>query len=234
MAQNHDVDPTFVAANIAFIGQKPAMTGLLLAAIIKKSNRYRYKVTRTDNKGCSITFYEKYGNTWEEIGVSDFVESDAQAAGLVNGSNQNWRKYPKAMYFWRAMSQGARMYAPDALAGMCCHLIEEVAPETDVDEDGVPVVDAIVVERKPLTEATLKEIESEIARTGAPLDKVLAYYGVTQIKDLDESDGEELVKRLSVRPTVSQPTVAPEPELAPTVKTPAKKKKTLEDEEVVV
>lgn len=105
------------------IGAIAAMTGIfivkgrvtlsanLIAAIIMRSLKYRYRVTRLDDTGCEIAFYE--GN--QEIGRSVFNEGDAKAAGLAGGDN--WRKFPRNMYFARAMSNGAKWYCPDVFAG---------------------------------------------------------------------------------------------------------------------
>ncbi len=167
MARAHDLSPTFVAAQLAFISGKPAMSGLMLAAILKKSGRYRYKVTRTEAKGCSITFFEKVDGSWQELGVSEFTSADAALAGLTN-RNDNWKKFEKAMNFWRAMSQGARFYCPDALAGGCVHLIEELSPGTAVDEDGVPVIDVECVTTGPRTDNAeeLKAVRELCEATG--------------------------------------------------------------------
>ena len=212
IAQNHDLDPSFVAANLAFIGQKPAMTGLLLAAMVKKSKRYRYKVLRSDNKGCSIQFLEWVDRKWEEIGVSDFTETEASLAGLLHGPNVNWKKYPKAMYFWRAMSQGVRMFAPDALAGFCCHLVEEVEPNVPVNEDGVPIVEAIPVSRLDLQRVT--DILRECRRTGTNPQRVVEFFQKRELEDLTPTEAEVVLERLKARPTVSGEVSSP-PESSP-------------------
>jgi hypothetical protein len=212
IAQNHNLDPSFVAANLAFIGQKPAMTGLLLAAMVKKSKRYRYKVLRSDNKGCSIQFLEWVDRKWEEIGLSDFTETEASLAGLLQGSNVNWKKYPKAMYFWRAMSQGVRMFAPDALAGFCCHLVEEVDPNLPVNEDGVPIVEAISFTRLDIQRIT--DILRECKRTGTNPQRVVEFFQKKELEDLTPLEAEMVLKRLNRRPTVSGE-ASPPPESTP-------------------
>jgi hypothetical protein len=83
----------------------------LIGAAIKRSARYNYKIDRMDNTGCVIGFYED----GQLIGTSEFTEADAKAAGLLAG--ENWKKYPRNMYFARAMSNGARWYCPDVFNG---------------------------------------------------------------------------------------------------------------------
>lgn len=106
------------------IGAIAAMTGIyivkgrvtlsanLMAAQIKRSGRYNYRVTRLDDTGCEIAFYE--GS--QEIGRSSFTADDAKAAGLWNSSDP-WKKTPRNMLFARAMSNGAKWYTPDVFSG---------------------------------------------------------------------------------------------------------------------
>lgn len=105
------------------IGAISAMTGIyivkgritlsanLMAAQIKRSGKYDYRITRMDDTGCVITFYQ----AGQPIGESAFDEADAKAAGLLNGDN--WKKFPRNMYFARAMSNGAKWYTPDVFSG---------------------------------------------------------------------------------------------------------------------
>jgi hypothetical protein len=106
------------------IGSIAAMTGIylvkgrvtlsanLMAAQIKRSGKYNYRVARLDDTGCELVFFE--GN--QEIGRSSFTADDAKAAGLLNSSDP-WRKTPRNMYFARAISNGAKWYTPDVFSG---------------------------------------------------------------------------------------------------------------------
>jgi hypothetical protein len=100
------------------IGDIAAMTGIyivkgkvslsanLMAALVKRSGRYDYRVKRLDDKGCEIAFYDN----GQPIGASTFTEEDARKAGL---GGDNWKKFPRNMYFARAMSNGVKFYCPD-------------------------------------------------------------------------------------------------------------------------
>lgn len=189
MAKNHGLDPCFVAANITFISGKPACTGLYLGAVLKKTRRYRYKKDEKLSSDTKVVlrFLEKVDGQWEEIGTSGFSLDDAKRAGLL--SNQTWAKYPARMCFWRALSAGAREYCPDAIAGGCTHLIEELAPDAEYDEDAVPVVSvvkaeingppaadtaALVAEVKRLAEATRTSLAKVESHLGGPLGSLTA------------------------------------------------------------
>lgn len=83
----------------------------LIAAAIKRTSKYNYRVVRMDDKGCEIVFLED----GQEVGRSSFTEEDAKKAGLAGGDN--WRKYPRNMYFARALSNGAKWFCPDVFGG---------------------------------------------------------------------------------------------------------------------
>jgi hypothetical protein len=121
------------------IGAIAAMTGIyivkgrvtlsanLMAAQIKRSGRYNYRVTRLDDAGCEIVFTEQ----GQEIGRSSFTAEDAKAAGLWNSSDP-WKRTPRNMLFARAISNGAKWYCPDVFSG----------PVYTPDEiEAVPIVD---------------------------------------------------------------------------------------------
>lgn len=106
------------------IGDIAAMTGIyivkgrvtmsanLMASLIKRSGKYNYRVTRMENDGVTIVFYEGR----DEIGTSSFSADDAKAAGLW-GSSDPWKKTPRNMLFARAMSNGAKWFCPDIFSG---------------------------------------------------------------------------------------------------------------------
>ena len=107
-----------------------------MAAAIKRSGRYDYRATTTEDS-CSITFYDLTQRDDDgrptEIGTTSFSMDDAKRAGLTG---QNWKKYPKAMLFARAISAGYREHCPDAL-GMAPVYIEEHG-ETEIPAPSKP------------------------------------------------------------------------------------------------
>lgn len=106
------------------IGPMAAMTGIhivqgrvtlganLIAAAIKASGRYSYRVTQMDAEAVSIDFTE-HGQT---IGTATFTKADAQAAGLW-GKTGPWKQHPRNMLFARAISNGAKWFCPDVFTG---------------------------------------------------------------------------------------------------------------------
>ena len=119
----------------------------LLASLVKQHPRYDYRVQEHNERGCRIVFTEG----GEEIGVSTFTLDDAKRAGL---GGTNWTKYPQAMLFARALTQGVRWYCPDVTAGAPAYSPEELADGEVVEELQVEATD-----RAELLEQLATEIE---------------------------------------------------------------------------
>ena len=122
--------------SLHIIQGKVVLGSNVMAAAIKRSGRYDYRATTTEDS-CAITFYDLTQRDEDgrptEIGTTSFSMDDAKRAGL-NG--QNWKKYPKAMLFARAISAGYREHCPDAL-GMAPVYIEEHG-ETEIPAPAKP------------------------------------------------------------------------------------------------
>ncbi|MHC5720453.1 MAG: hypothetical protein ACYTX0_52630, partial [Nostoc sp.] len=116
---------------IHIINGKPSIGANLMAAAVKRSGKYNYRITGHDSNGCTIMFYEN----GEVIGESTFTRDDAIAAGALDGKNgHTWKKFPRNMMFNRAMSNGVRWYCPDIFAGSVAYTPEEL--DCQVDEEG--------------------------------------------------------------------------------------------------
>jgi hypothetical protein len=112
---------------IHIIKGKPVLGANLIATLIKQHPHYDYRVRQLDDNGCVIAFYENR----EEVGVSSFTAADAKAAGL---SGDNWRKFPRNMYFARAISNGAKWFTPGVFGGAAVYTADELG--ANVDEEG--------------------------------------------------------------------------------------------------
>jgi len=109
--------PVYSMQNINMIRNCLACSANTMALLVKKSGHYNYRIKEHHDKSCSIVFYESDGDKWVEAGESTFTIEDAKRAELVK-PDSGWIKYPRAMLFSRAISQGARLYCPDAIGGV--------------------------------------------------------------------------------------------------------------------
>jgi hypothetical protein len=76
----------------------------LMAAAVKRSDKYNYRVAEMTDKVCKIIFLEG----GQEVGESAFSLEDAKRAGT-----KNIDKFPRNMLFARALSNGVRWFCPD-------------------------------------------------------------------------------------------------------------------------
>jgi hypothetical protein len=84
----------------------------LTAALVRGSGVYDYAIKRWDNQGCTLVFTRNGKALDPEI---TFDEADARKANLLGGDN--YRRFPRSMYFARAMTMGARAHCPDLFGG---------------------------------------------------------------------------------------------------------------------
>lgn len=117
---------------VAVIQGKPVIGANLLAAAVKQTGRYNYRVTEHTAEICTIAFYEGKISADTCVGTSTFTMKDAQAAGLAG--KDNWKKYPRNMLFARAIANGQKWYAPDVFNGVTVYTPDELG--ASVDEDG--------------------------------------------------------------------------------------------------
>lgn len=152
--QELGLGPMASMTGIHMIEGKPTLSANLLAAQVKRHPVYDYIVRDHQDAGCRIEFFQN----GESIGISEFNTGDAEKAGMAR--KQNWQRYPKAMMFARALSQGVRWYCPDVTAGSPAYVPEELGGEVIEDESTEPAPVAAV----PSAEAGLQgEVVAEIA-----------------------------------------------------------------------
>lgn len=143
---------------------RPALAANVMAAKVKSSGKYDYRVIKQDNQSCEIEYLERpdhLSDKWVSLGKSTFTLEDARRAGT-----QNLDKFPRNMLFARAMSNGVKWFCPDITQGLTVYEPTELGAE--VDEDG-KVVNATAT---PPRYATLDEtpIEEIKATTQPPVE----------------------------------------------------------------
>lgn len=125
--------PIASMTGINIIQGKIGIGANLIAAAVKRSGRYDYRVLTMSEKVCDIEFFENINGKRESIGKSTFTAEDAAKAGT-----QNMGKFPRNMLFARAISNGVKWYTPDVTGGPV-YTPEELG--ATVNEDG-EIIDA--------------------------------------------------------------------------------------------
>src|SRR5262245_53664451 len=74
------VGPITAMTSLYVVKGRVTMHATLIAARIKSSGRYDYRVVRSDDAGCAIAWLDR----GEKVGESTFTLEDARKAGLTN------------------------------------------------------------------------------------------------------------------------------------------------------
>jgi hypothetical protein len=205
------LDAMTAMSQIFFINGKPAMTAGLQARLIKQSGKYRYEVREKTTKLCKLEFFEYVEDTnddgkkrkqWRSIGYEEFGEEDAKMAGLLNGPNAaNYKKFPKNMYFARAITNGFRTYTPDAIpTGGTIYLPEELDQNVKVDySSGDGVVTEIEGEVVTVEKTRLATVLALIQATNSDLAMFLKQFDVDDPAKLTNVQLDEATRLLELK-----------------------------------
>lgn len=139
--------PFSAMQSLHIVQGKPVMAANAIAARVKASGHYNYRIRRLDNTGCSIEFFEG----GHSVGISSFDQKDAEDAGLLG--KDNWKKFKRNMYFSRAISNGARWYCPDVYGGSAVYTAEELDPDTKIDTQTGEVITVTAAPEEPVERA---------------------------------------------------------------------------------
>jgi len=142
------IGPIAALSSIHVVEGRPTAGASLLAAMVKRSGRYDYRVVTRSDAECVLEWFD----AGKSVGMSGFNVDDAKRAGLWGKAN--WNKYPRAMLFARALTEGLRVFAPDA-AGGALYTPEELRPDAVADEDGV------IVEAAPIPRIEIAQTPSD-------------------------------------------------------------------------
>ena len=157
------LSPFAAVQGIHVIQGRPALSANLIAAAIKSSPKYDYRVLELTAEACEIEIFERVGGKLEALGKSKFTAADARAAGT-----QNMAKFARNMLFARAISNAARWYCPDLFSGNTVYVPEELGAVVDGDGNVIELPSAA----KPLASAPAAPAAPASASTApaAPVD----------------------------------------------------------------
>jgi hypothetical protein len=120
------IGPIASMRGIDIIKGEVSLSAGMVAAMVRRSGVYDYRVERWDNDACEIVFTR---NRRPLTPSSVFTLADAEQAGL---RGDNYRKFPRNMLFARAMTNGARVHCPEVFVGAV------YTPDELVDGEVVP------------------------------------------------------------------------------------------------
>ncbi len=135
---------------------RPALHANLMAAIIKKSGKYDYRVLKLDDTECELVFSQD----GENVGNSKFTLDDAKKADL--SGKEVYKKYPRNLLFARALSNGAEWYCPDAFGGQTPYVPEELG-EDNAERDSKTIIE-LPDNKVEAIEKLVKSVESSQPR----------------------------------------------------------------------
>jgi hypothetical protein len=110
-------------ASINIIEGRPSLSGAAMAALIKLSGKYKYKIIALTDELCTIRILED-GQILEPD--STFTLAEAKNAG-INGKT-TWKGYGQDMLFNRAIGRAFRRHTPELAAGGVLYADGEITP----------------------------------------------------------------------------------------------------------
>ncbi len=206
--------PIASMTGVHIIKGRPSIGAGLMAAAIKRSGRYDYKVREISSAVCKLEFFERSGDGWASLGESSFSVEDARMAGTSSGDT--YKHFPRNMLFARALSNGAKWYTPDIFGGpvyLPDELGARVNPETGEIIDQPTPTQAEPYEPQadgPITEDQVKRLWA-IARahkwTEAQVKALISseVYKHDSTKDIYRSEYEALIETLKSGPPAADP-----------------------------
>ena len=127
--QELGVPPMQAMRGIHVVDGNPQLSAGLIAALVKRSGRYDYRVSEASDTAVVLEWRERTdAGGWETVGRSDFTLAEAKTANLAGKAN--WKTYTEDMLFARALTRGARRYCPDVFGG-AVYTIGEAAPDAE-------------------------------------------------------------------------------------------------------
>ena len=158
--------PIASMTGVYIVKGKVSLSANLIAAAVKRSGRYTFRVRKHDATVCEVEFFEldKAGNK-ESIGFSSFSIEEARAAKLTDSAT--WKNFPRNMLYARAISNGAKWHCPDVFGGpvytpdeLGATIDGETGEMIDVSPAPTPISTPAPAQIAPVAMASEEQIES--------------------------------------------------------------------------
>jgi len=152
--QEMGIPPLVSMTKINVIQGKISISAELMATMIKRSGDYDYKIVEHDSKKCAVQFLHNGQHGY----LSVFTIEDAKLAGLVKAGS-GWEKYPRALLFSRALSQGAKIECPHLLNG--AYTSEEMGAMVDEEGEVISISEPFEAKLQPTKQEPIETAKSE-------------------------------------------------------------------------
>ena len=199
--------PMISISKIFIVNGKMAIQSEIMGDLIKRGDKYNYRIIQLDNQVCELEFFEN----GKPVGKSKFTMQDAATAMLM--TKDVWKKYPRNLLLGRALSNGARWYCPDAIHG--AYNYEEMGLEIDGAGQVIPQAsagftiegeivkkDEAAIKTEPKENVRLKEIADLKKKFGEDnLKKVKVKLKIEgKLADISDTDWKKFIEELEAKP----------------------------------
>jgi hypothetical protein len=199
--------------DVHIIEGKPAIGAKLMAAAIKRSGVYDFKIRRLDAQACDLEFFRR----GESLGNVSYSLKEAVEAGVATQRDgktlkANWQRHPDDMLFARCVSKGFRRHCPDLCGGVVAYDPDELdggapqsAPTQPPPRPAPQAVDAEVIATRPPPSASenqvlrLKFLVRELGFTEQQVGMALKARSVTNFEALSSMRAGEMLEGLEER-----------------------------------
>lgn len=182
------LDPVTALTSIHSIDGKPVISGNLMWCLVKGNPSWKKsKVIKRDDESCIIHFIED----GDLIGIAEYTMEDAKRAGLTG--KDVWKKYPRAMLFNRAISEGFKAYCPHLGNGLTLYTPEELGGNVNEEGDYLQKDGEYVdFEIKPSGLSNGKKLEKMLKECRMELKVLSEAIGIDEVDLKDPTDDELL------------------------------------------
>lgn len=126
------ITPMQSLAEIGIISGVPIISSkLMLALIYRDVPPADIVYIEISNRKCIIKARRRHNNAFTTF---EYTFEDASKAGLIQRNSNTWKKYPRQMLKWRAVSNMARTLFPDVIMG--CYLPGEIEVKDESEAYG--------------------------------------------------------------------------------------------------
>ncbi len=184
---------------------KLCMTANLMAATIKRSAKYDYKILTKTAELCEIEYFERVDGKLVSLG-----KEITRIEEFKHLTSEPWKKYPKNMLFARNVSNGAKFFTPDAFGGSPVYLPDELPNSgMTINGDTLEVETAEIIPPPASTSEDTgdsewkEELEKRLTKEGLSIPWISDALGLelTSFDDLTEQQGQRLNNMLALRTT---------------------------------